>query len=132
MDVIIDDGDHSPSSMEATLRVCASVPSVPAARARPVQLLMSHAAPHGTAQVMWPYLRVGGYYIIEDVATGANRGPRLNYNSRRTYPPGFSPLIHNTSLVSEVHAAAAQNRKGTRLAVPCPLCATALHAHTPH
>jgi len=77
MDVIIDDGDHYPPVMEKTL------------------------------QVMWPYLRVGGYYIIEDIATGANRnGQRYGARKRNAatawfYPPGYAPLVHNASFVSE-------------------------------
>ena len=54
---------------------------------------------------MWPYLCVGGYYVVEDVATGANRnGQRYGARSKRAlpfYPPGYSPLVHNASFVSE-------------------------------
>jgi len=75
MDIIIDDGDHFPPAMEKTLLT------------------------------MWPYLRVGGFYIVEDVATGANRnGQRYGARNKESaffYPPGFAPLIHNASFVSE-------------------------------
>ena len=73
MDIIIDDGDHFPPAMEKTLLT------------------------------MWPYLRVGGYYIVEDVATGANHnGQRYGARNRDAffYPPGFAPLVHNASFVS--------------------------------
>ena len=72
MDVVIDDGDHYAGSMDKTL------------------------------QVVWPYLRAGGYYIVEDVATGANFGTRLDYHKRNRYPGGYSPLVHNASFLSEV------------------------------
>lgn len=44
MDVVIDDGDHSPQGQQATLRR------------------------------MWRFVRPGGLYIIEDVMTGAPDG----------------------------------------------------------
>ena len=58
-----------------------------------------------TLHVMWPYLRVGGYYCVEDIATGANRnGQRYGARSKRAlpfYPSGYAPLVHNSSFVSE-------------------------------
>jgi hypothetical protein len=48
MDLIIDDGDHKPRSNEATLLL------------------------------LWPYVREGGYYVTEDVATGANADGRYD------------------------------------------------------
>ena len=59
MDVVIDDGDHHyAGSMDKTL------------------------------QVVWPYLRAGGYYIVEDVATGANFGTRLARLPQEKSVPG--------------------------------------------
>ena len=55
MDIVIDDGDHSPAGIERTLKV------------------------------FWPLLRAGGYYVIEDVATGSNahgRFPNKNMCAR--------------------------------------------------
>jgi hypothetical protein len=73
MDIIIDDGDHYPPVMEKTLHR------------------------------WWPYLRPGGYYCIEDVATGANsKGQR--YGGRKGaffFPDGSAPLVHNETYVSE-------------------------------
>ena len=73
MDIIIDDGDHYPPVMEKTLHR------------------------------WWPYLRPGGYYCIEDVATGANsKGQR--YGGRKGaffFPEGSAPLVHNETYVSE-------------------------------
>lgn len=73
MDIIIDDGDHYPPVMEKTLHR------------------------------WWPFVRPGGYYCIEDVATGANaKGQR--YGGRRGaffFPDGSAPLVHNASYISE-------------------------------
>jgi SAM-dependent methyltransferase len=73
MDIIIDDGDHYPPVMEKTLHR------------------------------WWPFLRPGGYYCIEDVATGANsKGQR--YGGRAGaffFPQGSAPLVHNDSYISE-------------------------------
>lgn len=73
MDIIIDDGDHFPPVMEKTLHK------------------------------WWPYLKPGGYYCIEDVATGANaKGQR--YGGRQGmyfFPPGSAPMVHNFSYISE-------------------------------
>jgi len=72
MDIIIDDGDHFPPVMEKTLHR------------------------------WWPYLRPGGYYCIEDVATGANsKGQR--YGGRPGaffFPDGSAPLVHNETYVT--------------------------------
>ena len=72
MDIIIDDGDHFPPVMEKTLHR------------------------------WWPYVKPGGYYCIEDVATGANaKGQR--YGGRAGaffFPPGSAPLVHNFSYIS--------------------------------
>jgi hypothetical protein len=60
MDIIIDDGDHFPPAMEKTLLT------------------------------MWPYLRVGGFYIVEDVATGANRnGQRYGARNKESGRPSL-------------------------------------------
>ena len=71
MDIIIDDGDHFPPVMEKTLHR------------------------------WWPYLKPGGYYCVEDVATGANaKGQR--YGGRAGaffFPPGSAPLVHNETYV---------------------------------
>jgi len=72
MDIIIDDGDHYPPVMEKTLHR------------------------------WWPLLKPGGYYCMEDVATGANaKGQR--YGGRPGtffFPPGSAPLVHNSSYIS--------------------------------
>lgn len=71
MDLIIDDGDHKPRSNEATLLL------------------------------LWPYVREGGYYVTEDVATGANADGRYDGidHTRRigTAPAGFNSLVHNVT-----------------------------------
>ena len=70
MDIILDDGDHFPLSQMHTL------------------------------SLWWPFVRAGGYYIIEDVATGANRRNQQRYlGSLDT--PGYSQLAHNQSLWDE-------------------------------
>jgi len=70
-DVVVDDGDHRDSVMMRTL------------------------------EVLWPLVRPGGFYFVEDLATGANGG--------ETYPvkevdgklrpvvrrPGETPLVHD-------------------------------------
>lgn len=70
MDIIIDDGDHYPPVMEKTLHQ------------------------------WWPFLRPGGFYCVEDVATGANaKGQR--YGGRGPFfPPGAAPLVHNATYIS--------------------------------
>ena len=72
MDIIIDDGDHYPPAMEKTLHR------------------------------WWPFVRAGGYYCIEDVATGANaKGQRYGGRAGSFYfPPGSAPLVHNASYAS--------------------------------
>ena len=70
MDVILDDGDHFPLSQMHTL------------------------------SLWWPFLRAGGYYIIEDVATGANRRNQMRYNGALD-TPGYSQLAHNQSFWDE-------------------------------
>ncbi len=72
MDIIIDDGQHTPFPQAKTL------------------------------EGFWRYLRPGGYYIMEDVMTGANT--RGNYNVANTKGrggplgvPGTTPLVHNRS-----------------------------------
>ena len=63
-DLIIDDGLHSPGANQATLGV------------------------------FWRYVRPGGYYIIEDMPTGADvSGER--YATRHRNPDGFNPMVHN-------------------------------------
>ena len=63
-DLIIDDGLHSPEANQATLGV------------------------------FWRYLRPGGYYVIEDMPTGADvSGER--YATRHRNPDGFNPMVHN-------------------------------------
>jgi len=74
MDIVIDDGDHYPPVMEKTLHR------------------------------WWPYVRPGGYYCVEDVATGANaKGQR--YGGRGPFfPPGSAPMVHNeTYIMPETH-----------------------------
>lgn len=66
MDVIVDDGDHFPATQQATLHL------------------------------WWPYLRPGGYYIVEDVATGANMRNQMRYQGKKDRP-GWSQLAHNRS-----------------------------------
>ena len=70
MDVILDDGDHYPLSQMHTLTL------------------------------WWPFVRVGGYYIIEDVATGANRRNQQRYHGSLD-TPGYSQLAHNQSFWDE-------------------------------
>ena len=82
MDIIIDDGDHYPPTMEKTLHQ------------------------------WWPYLKPGGYYCVEDVATGANaKGQR--YGGRPGaffFPPGSAPLVHNETYASDAtHRLFAEN-----------------------
>lgn len=71
MDLIIDDGDHKPRSNEATLLL------------------------------LWPFVREGGYFVTEDVATGANADGRYDGidHTRRigTAPAGFNSLVHNVT-----------------------------------
>ena len=74
MDIVIDDGDHFPPAMERTLLA------------------------------WWRYVKPGGFYLIEDIATGANmNGQRYGHargaKRKPGYPPGFSPLIHNVSFL---------------------------------
>jgi SAM-dependent methyltransferase len=72
MDIIIDDGDHYPPTMEKTLHK------------------------------WWPYVRPGGYYCIEDVATGANKNGQ-RYGGRKGaffFPDGSAPLVHNETYVT--------------------------------
>ena len=66
MDVILDDGDHYPLTQLRTLTL------------------------------WWPYVRPGGYYIIEDVATGANSHNQQRYRGLLD-APGYSQLAHNQS-----------------------------------
>ena len=65
MDVVIDDGDHSLVGQERTL------------------------------QVMWPYVRPGGYYIIEDVEWDKVSDPRLYpiLDPGRHSLPGTSKIL---------------------------------------
>jgi len=69
MDVIIDDGDHFPPVMEKTLHL------------------------------WWPYVRPGGYYCIEDVATGPNLKGQRYGGKGPFYPSGFAPLVHNDTWI---------------------------------
>ena len=63
-DLIIDDGLHSPEANQATLGV------------------------------FWRYVRPGGYYVIEDMPTGADvNGER--YATRHRNPDGFNPMVHS-------------------------------------
>ena len=63
MDLIIDDGDHLQTSNVKTL------------------------------EAWWPYLRPGGIYCVEDVATGANHKNRFGGGDMA--PPGLAPLAHH-------------------------------------
>ena len=74
MDIIIDDGDHYPPVMEKTLHR------------------------------WWPFLKPGGYYCVEDVATGANSKGQRYGGHGWFFPPGSAPLVHNRSYVSEATA----------------------------
>ena len=65
MDIVIDDGDHSPAGQERTLLT------------------------------LWPIVKPGGYYIIEDMATGANRHSGL-YDGKLE-KSGSVPMVHNPS-----------------------------------
>lgn len=67
MDVIIDDGDHYPPAMQKTLLQ------------------------------WWPYLAPGGYYCIEDIATGANAKGQRYGGKGPFFPPGYASLVHNFS-----------------------------------
>ena len=84
MDLVLDDGDHFPLSNEITL---------------------VH---------FWPFVKKGGYYVIEDVATGARQATG-RYGCRAALrgspercgfaPGGFAQLVHNrTSLGAEARA----------------------------
>ncbi len=71
MDIIIDDGEHTPRANERTLLA------------------------------LWPYLRVGGYFCIEDMATGA-RNSGFYHDVDKLYAAdssriGMHPLAHNES-----------------------------------
>lgn len=70
MDVVLDDGDHFPLSQMQTLTL------------------------------WWPFVREGGYYVIEDVATGANRRNQQRYLGALD-TPGYSQLAHNQSFWDE-------------------------------
>ena len=54
---------------------------------------------------LWPLLRTGGLYVIEDVATGGD--PRGKYTSAHgSDPPGFAALAHNaTGIARDVYHA---------------------------
>ena len=67
MDVIIDDGDHSTMGMQTTF------------------------------EIFWPLLRPGGYYIIEDIATGANAVGKYSGSGGKRSPTGFASVAHNPS-----------------------------------
>jgi len=71
MDIVIDDGDHFPPVMEKTLHL------------------------------WWPYVRPGGYYCVEDVATGPNMKGQRYGGKGPFYPSGWAPLVHNDSYISE-------------------------------
>ena len=48
-------------------------------------------------ELLWPLVRRGGYYIIEDVTTGGNRmGDYFTVHGDKD-PPGYSWLAHNLS-----------------------------------
>lgn len=84
MDIVIDDGDHFPRTNEQTLLQ------------------------------FWPFVRPGGYYIVEDVVTGARfrtgrygckaAAARANRRGEAAdcgfAPGGWSELAHNISFVS--------------------------------
>ena len=73
MDVVIDDGDHVPLSNARTL----------------VNL--------------WPLVKPGGIYIIEDVTTGANSdGHYMNRTKMPWERSGYSWLAHNGSLAGRL------------------------------
>jgi hypothetical protein len=64
MDLVIDDGDHSWQGNKLTI------------------------------EAMWPLVKPGGFYIIEDVATGSDR--RGKYDGKRS-PGGFAKVAHNVT-----------------------------------
>ena len=67
MDIVLDDGDHSPLGNARTLLA------------------------------LWPLVRPGGYYIMEDVDTGGNsHGHHISRGSHNTkwYPPGYAWIAH--------------------------------------
>ena len=67
MDIIIDDGAHKPECNEKTLLA------------------------------FWPYLRLGGLYVIEDVVTGGDaRGQFVEALGTTWSQPGRSRLLHDT------------------------------------
>jgi len=71
MDIIIDDGDHYPPVMEKTLH-------------------------------RWfKYVRPGGYYCIEDVATGANSKAQRYGGKGPFFPSGSAPMVHNETYITE-------------------------------
>jgi predicted O-methyltransferase YrrM len=72
MDVVFDDGDHSPSGNLATL------------------------------QCFWPLVKPGGFYVIEDVITGGNAHGHYARSTAKggggaLDAPGYSYLAHNGS-----------------------------------
>ena len=92
MDVIIDDGDHY------------------------------HLANQKTLLLFWPYVRPGGFYVIEDVTTGARartgrygcRAARRDHGAHPEKcgfaPSGWSELAHNvTFLLPEARAILEEN-----------------------
>jgi len=64
MDLIIDDGAHKPGANEKTLLA------------------------------FWPYLRQGGYFIIEDVVTGGDANGQFVGNPAAWSVPGAARLTH--------------------------------------
>ena len=67
-DLIVDDGDHSPPGQERTLLA------------------------------LWPYVRTGGYYVIEDIATGANRATGGYRGPLEA--SGSAPMVHRPQQMS--------------------------------
>jgi len=65
MDIILDDADHSDGGIQKTF------------------------------EVFWPLLRPGGYYVIEDIATGANVWGKYTVGQKAL--PGFSAVAHHAS-----------------------------------
>ena len=70
-DIIIDDGLHEPTTNQRTL------------------------------EAFWPYLRPGGYYVIEDIATGADPSGQSYVRGKPRSPSGTSALAHSPNSWSE-------------------------------
>ena len=108
MDIIIDDGVRAQHDFFFA-RLSSAELMYSRARVPLLLLLLSRAQDHfppvmeKTLHRWWPYVKPGGYYCIEDVATGANaKGQR--YGGRPGtffFPPGSAPMVHNFSYISQ-------------------------------